>query len=209
MNQFAYPSQLLPSSMRPSLLFSVTSILLISFVSLSVAPSSAHEERQVGPYKLEIGWRDEPTLTGEKNAVFLSVNDTRTNLLVAGLEGNLTATLIFGSSTFKPTLGSGEQPGEYLADLIPTRPGTYNATISGVIGSLQVNENFELDRVTNRSDIEFPSKDPSPSSLQDSISNTDSRAGLANILGWTGVVVGAVGILIGAIAYMRKPRPPS
>ena len=48
-------------------------------------PEAAHEQRQVGRYTLEVGWRDEPALEGALNAVQVEVRETATGSAIQGL----------------------------------------------------------------------------------------------------------------------------
>ena len=84
------------------LLSFVVAVLLLAALSVTTLPVLAHEDVDVGPYALEVGWVDEPPLAGVKNAVFLSVVEKESgqpvedisNLQVAisagGLERELT-----------------------------------------------------------------------------------------------------------------------
>lgn len=131
-------------------------------------PVFAHEERKVGPYTVEVGWRDEPALAGLLNAVEVEVRETASSHGVEGLSKTLTLSITFGGgrSAFTPELRSlgASDPGHYLADIIPTAPGDYVFRLRGKIGTQDVDETFEsgpgrFDAVRSASAVAFPTQD--------------------------------------------------
>ena len=47
----------------------------IVFASALVAAVDAHDDHVAGPYRLVIGWSDEPAFTGIRNAVSVEVTE--------------------------------------------------------------------------------------------------------------------------------------
>ena len=127
-------------------------------------PAAAHEQRQVGKYTIEVGWRDEPALEGALNAVQVEVRETATGKGVEGLAKTLGVLVSFGGSTqtFEPALEPvfGE-PGAYTGAIIPTRTGDYIFRVTGKIGEQSVDERFEsgpgrFDVVRSPASLQFP-----------------------------------------------------
>jgi len=184
----------------------------------SAPPAAAHEHVIVGEYELIVGWRVEPAYTGLLNGVDLGIQDhlpNGTTVWVTGAEASLTATLAFGSDStvkdFDPKFG---EPGWYTFDVIPTRAGAYTVRISGTLNTTAVNPAVTLDDVTLSGDIEFPTPDPTPTSLQDAINalrkeNADLRTslGAAVALGVVGSVLGVAGTAM-AVTARRAARKP-
>ena len=119
----------------------------------------------MGVYTVEVGWRDEPALAGLLNAVEVEVREKSSGRGVEGLAKTLRLAITFGGSTtaFEPTLRSlgVDDPGHYVADIIPTAPGDYTFRLQGRIGAQDVNEVFEsgpgrFDTVRPASVIAFP-----------------------------------------------------
>lgn len=168
-----------------SLVLSLVVVIAVVLVTMGGYPAYAHEGRQVGPYIIEIGWRVEPAYTGLINGPEITIIKTEgegehtdaTGDHVEGVEGevegspvmNLEDTLqievSFGPATKILHLRSvpGE-PGHYIADLIPTRPGDYTFRLVGTIEDLEIDETFssaegEFSTVDPISDLQFPEPD--------------------------------------------------
>lgn len=135
------------------------SAVLLLFVALFV-PASAHEGREVGEYLLDLGWRNEPAYTTLFNGPEFTVqNHDRTP--VEGLEETLQIEVSFGGRSKLLRVRAGDEPGHYIADLIPTQPGDYSFRLTGTIGDVDVDEEFdsasgEFSSVEPISDIQFP-----------------------------------------------------
>lgn len=148
----------------------MTVLLILAFA----VPAFAHEQRTVGPYQIAFGWRSEPTYVGEFNGpeifiapanatpeagadeVHASAND------LAGVQIDLQAEVSFGGEKTTVTFEPADDPGHYIADLIPTLPGDYTFHVTGKIGATAVDESFtsadgQFSSVDPASDIEFPS----------------------------------------------------
>ena len=187
--------------MRGIWLAALTAMLLVTLAM--PLPVNAHETKSSGPYLIKVGWQFEPAYTGTYNGVEVSVTDTRTSQPVGNLAGNLTVTLNIGPSSTNPPIDPSDTIGVYDAHVILTQPGTYNATVKGTIGSTPVNLNFGLDTVADSSDIQFPVKQPSPTTLQGSINDTNNRAML---MGWIGIGLGIAGVALGALALVKTRK---
>src|SRR5688572_18418633 len=132
------------STVRTALVF----VLITTAMSAAAQPASAHETRNIGPYRVVVGWLEEPSFVGVTNAVSLAVTDTRITPAkpVEGLEKTLTVQVYQGGSTtaFSPAFRTRfGVPGSYAADIIPTREGSYRFVITGKLETLDVNETFE------------------------------------------------------------------
>ncbi|HVU12193.1 MAG TPA: hypothetical protein VHD90_12990 [Phototrophicaceae bacterium] len=151
-------------------------ILIVAGVVLLVMGGvvSAHEQRTVGNWQIAFGWRNEPTYVGEFTGpeVFIApANATpeagedevhASEADMANVEVNLQAEVTFGDQSTKVTFYPADDPGHYIADLIPTLPGDYTFHLTGKIGDTQVDETFtsangQFSTVDPSSDIEFPS----------------------------------------------------
>ena len=187
------------------------------------APAVAHEHRTVGSVVMTVGWGDEPTYTGMKNSVQLILADAA-GKPITDLTDTLKVEVRFGSQTSGPldierafgrTYG---RPGDYRAQIVPTRPGTYSFHFTGTVGAQKIDETFTssektFDNVLEAAAIEFPVKDPSAADLSGRLERIAPRvdasgaaAARANTIGTIGLVAGLVGIVVGLGAMWRR-RP--
>ncbi|BDG17481.1 hypothetical protein [Thermus brockianus] len=112
-------------------------------VVLLLAVGLAHESRQVGPYKLVVGFLQNPAFAGYPNSLDLRVT-TSDGKPVEGLEKTLRAEIIAPNGErfeveVRPVHG---QPRFYRGWFIPTLAGNYVWRIFGQIGDLVVDESF-------------------------------------------------------------------
>jgi hypothetical protein len=132
----------------------------------------------------------------------------------------------FGDATkevdLEPVFEVGEfgEPGDYRAWFVPTRPGAYTFTFSGRVDGQKVNESFTsapdtFSEVASPAAEEFPVQDPTNGELAERIDREVPRltgqiaaatqaaeddAGTATTVAVVAIVVGALGLILGAVA---------
>jgi hypothetical protein len=205
----------------------------LGLVVIGAGPALAHEHRHVGSYELTVGWTDEPSIAGFQNGVQLFVaNPDGTAVEDAKMQVEIIFGQPDGTEKTQPMdmEPSDENPGEYDAFLIPTRPGTYTFHLTGTIGTQNVDEVFTssdttFDDVEEPSSLQFPAKDPSAGQLSDKIDRVDSRAAsaqdaassakssstTATIFGVVGLVVAIVAVILTVVSTrsIRRRQSPS
>src|SRR5262245_6927178 len=144
---------------------------------------TAHDAHTVGPYRLELGWSEEPAFTGIRNAVVVEVTEANGGRPVTDLDGgSLSAEVSFGTERvvlpLQPTFA---RRNELRAWLIPTRAGTFTFHVTGRIKSQPIDitstcSDKTFDCVVDGSEIQFPAKDPSAGQLVERIERTAPRA---------------------------------
>lgn len=179
-------------------------------------PASAHEVRTVGAYQFTVGWLHEPAYADEQNAVQFLLKDASGNPL-NDLGDTLKVEVLYQGQkmaaqslvpTFDPDTGLGMQ-GEYLASLIPTRPGKYTFHFTGTIKNQSVDQSFTsgpntFDEVKEPNAVEFPAQDPTRSQVSQKLDRLDARlaaaqtsaqndAALARDLAIVAIVLGVLG----------------
>src|SRR5215218_4341841 len=195
-------------------------VLVFSGVGLALAVAVlpggalAHVEIDVGDgqYVMEVGFRDEPAYLGQPNALALSVERYATG----GTEpvDDLAATLSAEVSKDGQVMNLSLVPvgdGEYEAAFVPTAPGDYTFRISGTIGEAPVDESVTsgpttFNSVEPLSTISFPQPLPDPAQLQTAVAEANAAASTARTLAIVGIVAGALGLILGAVAVARS-RP--
>jgi hypothetical protein len=194
------------------------SIGLLAVVVLLSAPSEAlaHERRSTagGNYDLVVGWDSEPPFINQKNGVGIRISRARTDPAqpVAGAEKTLKVEIRQGGQTrafdLRPVFG---QPGYYVADVVPTRAGDYVWRFSGSIGADSVNETFDtadgkFEPVMAGSDVEFPVTAPDPNEVRSELQAARSAAERAQMIGYLGLGMGALGLLVAVLVWLARPR---
>lgn len=150
--------------------------------------ASAHEHRTVaqGAYSMVVGWSGEPTFTGARNAVQLFVKDASGSPVTDLGSDSLKVQVVYQGQTsdsmplvpaFSANFGT---PGEYDAQLEPTRPGDYTFHFTGSIHGAAIDESFTsspktFDSVRDDTSIEFPVKDPSRGELSTAVQRVTAR----------------------------------
>jgi hypothetical protein len=193
----------------------------------AVLPASAHEVRTVGAYQFTVGWLHEPAYADEQNAVQFLLKDSKGSP-VTDLGDTLKVEVIYQTQkmpalslnpTFDPDTGLG-MPGEYLASIIPTRPGKYTFHFTGSVKGQAVDQSFTsspttFDEVKEPTAVEFPAQDPTRAQVSQRLDRVDSRlaaaqttakndAELARNLAIAAIVLGALGTVGLIITLSRR-----
>jgi hypothetical protein len=193
----------------------------------TILPASAHEVRSVGAYEFTVGWLHEPAYADEQNAVQFLLKDSRGNP-VTDLGDTLKVEVIYQTQkmpalslnpTFDPDTGLG-MPGEYLASIIPTRPGNYTFHFTGSVKGQSVDQSFTsspttFDAVREPTAVEFPAQDPTRAQVSQRLDRIDARvaaaqtsakndADFARNLAIAAIVLGALGTVGLIITFSRR-----
>ena len=177
---------------------------------ISVGVALALEQRLVGKYQFVVGFLSEPSFTGLPNSLDLRITDNETKKPVEGLEKTLQAEVIYGASTMPLTLRARfGQPGAYVADLVPTKAGTYIFHITGDIQGQKVDEKFEsgpgrFNDVQDMTALQFPQKVAPASDLAAQVKAAQDAASNAQTFAYVGIGVGVLGLIAGGLALMRR-----
>ncbi|MGZ8887620.1 MAG: hypothetical protein ACXW1A_05085 [Nitrososphaeraceae archaeon] len=114
-----------------------------------------HTEIKVGNYTLEAGWSIEPPLINNLNEIVISVleNDSP----VRNAMKDLSISINYGGINKKLNLiPSEESAGLYLADIIPSKLGTYSLNLKGAIGTQSINNDIQIEEVEDAKKLTFP-----------------------------------------------------
>lgn len=215
------------SSFRKAATVSALAVIGGTTLILSAPPASAHERRQVGEYELVVGWYTEPAFAGQPNGPEVTI--TRASKPV--VEGvALSVDVIFGEETttyeLEPAfvVGIFGEPGNYNADIVPTRPGTWEYRIYGTIEGAEIDETFTsgpdtFGDILDPAEVAFPAADPNNAELSDRIqtesdrvaaleTQTEEDVSSARTLGLIGLIVGVVGLVaavtVGILAIRKR-----
>lgn len=207
--------------MRSTSVWRALGAAVLALAVAAAAPAAAHEERETGGFALVVGWEQEPTFLGFRNAV--SVRVTQGGRPVEGL-GDLAAIVSLGDESIGPlplTPVFGE-PGRYHAPLIPTAPGAYTFRITGTLGGAPLDQSFTagegtFDEVRTADEATFPRDAPSNAELGEAVeqlqgrsdtvaADADDAASSARLFGILGLVAGLIALAVAGTALARGRR---
>lgn len=189
---------------------SVAFALVIALTLLLVQIASAHERRVVGKYQFVVGFLNEPAYLGVPNGIDLRVTNAETNKPVEGLEKTVKAKVIYGGKNLEPALAARfGQPGAYAGYFVPTKTGAYIFQFTGDVEGFKIDEKFEsgpgrFGEPEDTSALQFPEKVTDPLELTKQVQAAQAAASSATTLGYVGIGVGVLGVILGALALRKK-----
>lgn len=181
-------------------------VALVAAACLIAPPAFAHETKVVGPYRVTIGWSNEPAYSGATNAVEFTVADAAGEPVgAAGV--TLSVEISFGDDRVTLPLLPVEEPGEFDATIIPTRPGTYAFHVMGAVKDQPIDVSSTCSETTfecvaDASEVEFPDATPAPAQLGDAVVRALARADKAedSAAGARALALAAVAVAVLALA---------
>ena len=208
--------------------------LKLLFFLFLIIPSLAgvvygHTVDSVGEYRVEIGWMNEPVVSGETNAIEFYVSPLESGLDlkdqvfkngITELKNTIKIKLIYKDESITLPLSPDHNiPGKYYAFINPTVSGFYQANILGTIKDTPISLSMHPPKVEERAWIEFP--EPSDLTitqiidghtsliaeihdLKQSVKNLEEKD--ANNMGYVGTGLGIIAITIAVIALVRSKK---
>jgi hypothetical protein len=212
--------------MRRSALAVLAAAILCLSVGVLAAPALAHETATAGDLALELGWGTEPAYAGQLNTVQLIVTHKADGDPINDPGARLSAKVTYGdreqsfalTPTYDAEAGTGT-PGEYAALIIPTAPGDYTFHVTGTVEGVKVDVEVAsspktFSPVEDAAAAQFPIKVPGTDQVAQRLDNELARLATANevssevstakTIGYVGIAVGAVGIVLAAVALLRR-----
>jgi hypothetical protein len=183
-------------------LFLATCLFVLASLFFGIRSVSAYTTIPVGKYQVEIGWVTEPPIAGQQNAIVVNLSFADSNPAQNGQIdiSALKVDVVFGGETKTLTLQPlGENtPGQYVAPILPTRPGLYTIRLNGDLGnSKNISGEVQPEEVQPADALEFPQA-----------ANPQFSTGGFGLIGWLavgGMLTGLAGLLV-AVITLRKNR---
>ena len=167
---------LLPRPPRVPALALAAAIAAAALAGGAAAPlpaAHAHTIDAVGDYRIEIGWMNEPVVSGETNGIELYISplapcpgvDVPMECAasqefadgITGLEDDLQVQLVYsGENIWLPLSADHNIDGKYYAFVNPTASGYYQANLIGDLPTTRVSLSMHPPKVAEREYIEFP-----------------------------------------------------
>jgi hypothetical protein len=138
--------------------------LALTIIAFSATPVFAHKTVYVDEYEIDVGWRDEPPLVSQQNAVVFAITTEEGEGVSTGVTNafrDLTATAKSGSVSKQLDILSDVKAGHYYSKIIPTQTGSLVIEIKGTINGIEVNEQVQIEDVESINVIAFPPTDAS------------------------------------------------
>ncbi len=215
--------------MRIRAKLATAAILAVAVLMLIPGIASAHAQRSVGPFDLEIGFFDEPAYVGIPNAVFLDLS--KGGHPVTDIGDALTVTVGFGDLTSDPFIFEPlETPGQYQAAFVPSQAGAYTFALSGTLEGVTFDLSLTsgpktFDEVQDLAGATFPPvQAPTNADLATRIQQESNRttaaitdattaaadaqaaADSAKTVGIIAVIVGAIALIVGVVALFASRK---
>ena len=159
-------------------------VLVVLSHNILIHEASAHITKKFGSIQLEVGWSDEPALTGQLNNVILDVNRAsgKTQTPIINALNNMNILVKYGGVTKSlDFLPSPTTDGLYLGKMVPTRVGSYFVVLNGTIQGQKISSQVPLDLVESSQKLAFP--DSGTGSGTDATVTGDSASTNTNNIG--------------------------
>ncbi len=205
-------------------------LLLISLLCIPLISNAyAHTVDSVGDYRLEIGWINEPAVSGETNGIELYISkldptkefdeqEFDKNKGIPDLRKDFRMELVYKEEKINlNVLEDHNIPGKYFGLVNPTIDGYYQINIIGKIDDTIVSKSMHPPKVENREQIDFPVRQNEKilsqhETIQSELETIKSRLNSIEEnnssqnfdLGAVGIVTGIIGIVIASVAVIKK-----
>ena len=204
-------------------------MLLLLLIPGLLNSANGHTVDSVGEYRVEIGWMNEPVVSGETNAIEFYVSPLEPNVEledqafqngITGLKKTIKMQLVYKDKNITLPLSTDHDiPGKYYVFVNPTVSGFYQANILGTINDTPISLSMHPPKVNERAYIEFP--EPSDltvtqiidghtalladvQDLKEAVSN-QKEIPQSNVE-YVGIVVGSIGIIIALVALVKLKK---
>jgi hypothetical protein len=200
--------------------------LFVGILAFGFSSAFAHTTVTVDQYEIEVGWRDEPPLVSQQNAIVFAFTIDEGNGVTSGVTNafrDLQATVKSGSVVKTLDILSDEKPGHYYAKIIPTKVGTLTVELKGTLNGVEINEEINIEDVESINVLAFPPSDVSGlpdlaqlknamSSLQRDVADLKSGGSATGNpiqsgsydLALLAMALGAAGVILAVIAMIKR-----
>jgi hypothetical protein len=195
----------MPSRRHPYRIIVPAGLLLALLLALvSTQAALAHARIEVGPYVIIIGWRSEPPIVGERNALLFEISED--GQPVEGVEATLNVVVSYAGRTFTGNLNPTATPGQYTVEIFPTVRGQYQVLLSGAVGETAVDVTGEPEEVLPAAALQFPEALPDTLAMQETLDELTGQLRTTRLLSISGLVGALLGLGAAVLAFLRSKR---
>lgn len=137
-----------------------TVVLFLAFVLLlagfSSPPAFAHNSIQSGDIQVEGGWLTEPALAGQLNGIILTITKISDGQPITNALAQADVSITKGGASKSLEFQPQEEPGVYVAAIIPTSTGQYAISFKGSVAGQAFDEQIPIENVDSTRSVEFP-----------------------------------------------------
>jgi hypothetical protein len=134
----------------------LASILVFSSFAFSIRPAMAHEEIVRGDIRIVAGWVREPPLVGQLNGIVLEITRNSTGDPISNAIAQLDVTVKKGATTKSLDFQPQEEPGVYVAQILPTQTGQSAVLMQGTVTGQTIKEEIGIEDVEDTARYAFP-----------------------------------------------------
>ena len=202
--------------------------VLLTMILFAVPTALAHTTTVVGPYEIEVGWGLEPPVVGVRNTIVLSVTEPSPDNpnVQSGIFNafrDMDVTVYHGGASKDLAIHSEVRPGNYFADIIPTKTGSYEVEIQGTLNGVPVDIRVSAEDVESSALLDFPPTAGTSNRdidalkaqvefMQNQIDSTtsapaeSSNGGMAYDISIMGISLGGAAVILAVVALARRSR---
>jgi hypothetical protein len=149
-------------------------ISLFSFVllfSINANQALAHQSVKFGNINVEVGWVNEPALSGQLNNVLLEFTTVSDGKPIANAVAQLQVSIKKGGETKPLDFVPQEEEGLYYAPVTPTQLGKYDLVLKGTVNGQNIDGTAPLDEVQDSNRFNFPASGGGSNQLPSDFAN--------------------------------------
>src|SRR6185295_17001038 len=131
-------------------------LLVMSFFTFNPSPALAHVAMISGNISIVGGWVDEPPLVGQFNGIELDITRVSDGQPITNAVAQLDISVEKGTLTRSLDFLPQEEPGIYVAEILPTQTGQYSVVIKGTVAGQAIDGQIEIEDVEDTARFNFP-----------------------------------------------------
>jgi hypothetical protein len=134
----------------------LASTVVLSILAFNFYPALAHVELVQDDVKIVAGWASEPPLVGQLSGIELEITKVSDGQPINNALAQLDVSIKKGAQTKSLDFQPQEDPGVYMAEILPTQTGQYVLVMKGTIAGQAIDGQVEVEDVEDTARFTFP-----------------------------------------------------